>query len=337
MTKKSLHRNFGGPKIVFFGGDFGMYIFKRLLDDGYQIEGIILNPKRTAKNFSKKVQFFKEYVYKTIQKISGVADQYISQTLILEEAIKHGIRVIQPYSLNQSVVDFIRNLTPDLIVVAGYTKILPEIILRVPKIGNINVHPSLLPQYRGPAPTFWQLLNGEKKSGITVHYLDKEIDTGDIILQRTIDIDDIDTNGTLFLKVMKFGADVIIDALKAIEKDNVSLIKQSSCNASYAPAYSKKDTRIEWSKTAVQINNLIRASNPWPGAYSKLNGIEITVWKAEIIDKHLSMRPGEIVDIGSDYIEIQAGKGIVRVKEDSVKSKSFFKRKSLLSVGAVFE
>lgn len=204
---------------------------------------------------------------------------------VKEYAIKNKILIYQPQKIkgNTDFIKKIEELNPDLICVVAYGKILPKEILNIPKFGVINVHPSLLPKYRGSAPIQWAILNGETTTGVTTMYLNEQMDAGDIILQETVKIDENETSGELWNKLSKTGAKLLINTLQKIEEGNIKAIKQSN-NFTIAPMLEKSMAKIDWqNKTAREIKNLVRGLNPIMGAYSILNDKKIKFWKVDVI------------------------------------------------------
>lgn len=188
-------------------------------------------------------------------------------------ALEKELPIYQPEKLrdNKEITDTIKQMNPDIICVVAYGKIIPKEILEIPKYGVINVHPSLLPQYRGPAPIQWAILNGDEKTGVTTMYLNEEMDAGDIILQKETEINENETSGELWDRLSKIGAKLLLDTLEQIEKENAPRKKQGD-KFTIAPMLDKKQSKIDWeNKTAKEIKNLVRGLNPIMGAYSMLN------------------------------------------------------------------
>lgn len=200
-------------------------------------------------------------------------------------AEKYNIPVYQPERIkNDEFCEFLETIDADLYVVVAYGQILSERILNIPKYGCINVHGSLLPQYRGAAPIQWSIINGDKKTGVTIMYMDKKCDTGDMILKEEIEITPDETYGSLHDKMAPVGAQALLKAVKLIEKGNVNVEKQNDDTATYAPMISKDMGHINWNKTALEIKNLIQGFNPIPGAYAVYNGENLKIWSCEISD-----------------------------------------------------
>ena len=253
---------------------------------------------------------------------------------VKEYAIEKGIKVYQPEKLreNKEIVDILKNINPDVICVVAYGKIIPKEILEIPKYGCINVHPSLLPKYRGSAPIQWAILNGDKETGVTTMYLDEGMDSGDIILQTKTIIGKDETSGELWDRLSKIGADLLVETLEKIENKTAPRIKQPK-EFTLAPMLEKSQAKIDWeNKTAEEIKNLVRGLNPIMGAYSVLNEKKIKFWKVdklsidEFINKYpefkeyeyrfLEIDPGTVLYIDKkEAIYIMAKEGIIKVLE----------------------
>lgn len=214
-------------------------------------------------------------------------------------AEENNIPVYQPARIkDDEFCDFLETIEADLFVVVAYGQILSERILNMPKYGCINVHGSLLPKYRGAAPIQWSVINGDTLTGVTIMYMDKECDTGDMIIKENIDITPDDTYETLHDKMAPVGADLLIKAIKLIENNGARAEKQDNSIATYAPMIKKDLGHIDWTKSAEEIRNLVRGLNPMPGAYTSYNGEIIKIWNCEVIDK-CNGTAGEITEIDS--------------------------------------
>lgn len=220
--------------------------------------------------------------------------QMLSAPPVKEFALKHGIDVFQPASLkNEESFEIIKKLNPDIIVVVAYGKILPEKIINFPKYGCINVHASLLPKYRGAAPIQWSIINGESKTGVTTMYMDKGLDTGDMLLKDETLIGENETSCELSKRLSSMGAKLIVKTLKALENGNLERTKQDDNLSSYASMLDKTICKIDFNKTALEVHNLVRGLNPWPVACTTLNGKNLKVYKTKII-KNIKGIPGEV-------------------------------------------
>ncbi|MBI5182332.1 MAG: methionyl-tRNA formyltransferase [Nitrospirae bacterium] len=230
-------------------------------------------------------------------------------------ALNSGIRVLQPERIkDEAFVNTLKEINPDVIVVAAYGKILPAKILHLPKYGCINVHASLLPRYRGAAPINWAIINGEKETGITIMQMDEGLDTGSILLQKGIEITKEDTAGTLSNKLSKMGAELLIEGLNAIEKGEIKPITQDNSKASYAPMLKKEDGQIDWTKGVEDIYNMVRGMDPWPGAFTYYKGEAWRMWKT-VVGNDRNGIPGMVISIDGGKIDVACGKGVISIIE----------------------
>jgi len=239
----------------------------------------------------------------------------LSPSPVKELALKYSLKVKTPEKIkDEAVINEIKNLAPDLIVVVAYGKLLPKELLAIPKYGAINVHASLLPKYRGAAPIQWAILNGEKETGITIMQLDAGLDTGDVLLQEKLPIDENDTAETLLMKLFKIGARLLIKATEEIQNGTIKSTRQKEAEASYARIIKKEDGLIDFSKSAEEINNQIRAMFPWPGAYIFLKGKRLKINQAAVLNEKEKHAPGEILEAGKKLI-IACGTNALEIKE----------------------
>ncbi|MDD4183773.1 MAG: methionyl-tRNA formyltransferase, partial [Candidatus Omnitrophica bacterium] len=206
------------------------------------------------------------------------------------------------------------SLSPDLFIIADYGKILPVSLLTIPKIASIGVHPSLLPAYRGPAPINWAILHGDKETGVTIFKMDEGLDTGDIILQKTIAISDNDNAGGLHDKLAYEGAKLLIESLNMIKKGNYKTISQDEAFSSFASKLQKEDGRIKWQEAATDIRNKIRAMSGWPSAYTFYKGKIIKITEAEVSPATGAAEASTIETIKKDGIYVSTGNGILKIK-----------------------
>lgn len=228
---------------------------------------------------------------------------------VKEIALDNNIEVYQPKTLkSQDILNIIRGISPDVIVVVAYGKILPKNILDVPKIGCVNVHGSLLPKYRGAAPIQWSIINGEQETGITTMFMDEGLDTGDILLKEITCINDNETSGDLYERLSKIGAKLLIKTLKGLEKGEIIRMKQGK-GESYAPPLNKSLAEINFNKTATEVHNLIRGLNPWPIAYTVIDGKNLKVYDSRIALNSINA-PGEVINISPFIIGCGGGTSI---------------------------
>ncbi len=235
--------------IVFFGTPlFAVPSLKALIQAGEEISAVVTQPDR--------------------KKGRG---HLLSQSPVKQLAVRNGINVLQPEKMNDAAfLNELSSIKPELIVVVAYGKILTEEILRLPALGCINAHASLLPKYRGAAPIAWAIINGEKKTGITTMLMDNGLDTGDILLQKELEISDEDTTETLSIRLSELGASLLLKTISRIRNGSLNPQRQSG-EATYAPIIKKEDGLVNWSKTAAELSNFVRGMHPWPGAYCYLN------------------------------------------------------------------
>lgn len=290
-------------KILFMGTpDFAQASLNALYDAKYDIVGVVTNPDKPKGRGMKLVS-----------------------SPVKEFAMQKGLKIYQPTKIknNEEIIEEIKKLNPDVICVVAYGKILPKEIIAIPRLGCINVHASLLPQYRGAAPIQWAVLNGDKKTGVTTMYMDEGMDTGDMILKQEVDIGEEETTGELWERLASIGANLLVETLKQIEKGIAPRQKQGE-DFSLAPMLNKEMAKINWSaKTAQEIKNLVRGLNPIMGAYTFLNGKKIKFWKVdvatedEIVVENLSfIRNGTVlVSDVRDGIFIKTKEGILKVLE----------------------
>ena len=280
-------------KIVFMGTpDFARDSLSAIYDAGHEIPAVVTVPDKPKGRGMKLIPCeVKEY------------------------AVEKNIKVYQPEKLreNKEIVDILKDINPDVICVVAYGKIIPKEILEIPKYGCVNVHPSLLPQYRGSAPIQWAILNGDKETGVTTMYLDEGMDSGDIILQTKTPIDKDETSGELWDRLSKIGAELLVETLEKIENKTAPRIKQPK-EFTLAPMLEKSQAKIDWeSKTAEEIKNLVRGLNPIMGAYAVLNQKKIKFWKVDklSIDEFINKYP-EFKEYEYRFLEIDPGTVLYR-------------------------
>lgn len=216
---------------------------------------------------------------------------------------------------NPSVIPWVRELEPDLFVLVFVTDFMPLEVINMASKGGINYHPSLLPRYRGGTAINWAVINGEKETGVTIHYIDDGVDNGDIILQERVTIEENDTVGTLYFnKLYPVGIRLIKEAVALIREGQAQKIPQEEKDASFQPVITEKDVIIDWNQLTQVIYNLIRGSNPSPGAEAVFRGESIKIWKSEISGEVKDSKPGEITNLveGSGF-EVTAGDGFLLI------------------------
>lgn len=235
---------------------------------------------------------------------------------VKETAMNLGYSVIQPSSVRTAEFsNCIEKHTPDFIVVVAFGHIIPKNILTIPKIATINVHASLLPKYRGPAPIQWAIINEEKKTGVTTMLMDEGLDTGDVLLSSELEIASHDTSGTLHDRLADLGADLLIQTLKAFETSDINPISQDHARATYAPMLKKNDGRMNWKLPAESLEALIRGMTPWPGAFTFHEKKRLKIFKAKTIVVDTEASPGTVIKSFPDELWISTGKGVLSIME----------------------
>ncbi len=312
-------------KILFMGTpDFSRESLDKLYNSGYEICGVVTTPDRPAGRGMKLVA-----------------------SPVKEYALEKGLRIFQPekISKNDEFKDAIRELEPDLVVVVSYGIILPKSFLKIPKLGCINVHPSMLPKYRGSAPIQWAILNGDSSTGVTIMYLDEGMDSGDIIKQKEVEIDPDETTGELWNRLSSIGADLLLECVNNIDKGIIERRPQPE-DYTLAPMLEKTMSKIDWNKSSIEIKNLIRGLNPIMGTYSLLNDKKIKIWRAQVLPlekEYIEKKTGTVLVADAKIgLYIKASDGIISVLEiqgENAKKMSIndFLRGNKIEIGEVFE
>jgi len=231
-------------------------------------------------------------------------------------ALQHGLTVVQPEDVKEeNFIQWLKTQNPDLIVVVAFGNILPPKILNIPSHGCINLHASSLPAYRGAAPINWVLINGEKKTGVTTILMNEWMDTGDILLQREIDIEQEDNALTLGQSLSTLGAKLLLETTSQLKKGVLVPTPQNHSEASYAPVLKKEDGRIYWKKDAQAIHSQIRGTLPWPGAFTNLENKILKIFMSQVIECKSQDTPGKISQINPEGIKVATGKGYLLLTE----------------------
>lgn len=230
--------------------------------------------------------------------------------------------VYQPGKINQEEpFECVKALSPDVIVVVAFGQILPKRILEYPRWGCINVHASILPKYRGSAPINWAITKGERITGVTTILMDEGLDTGDILMQRAIEILPEETAGELHDRLAHVGAETLIATLERWTRGEIEPHKQKDSEATLAPLLRKEDGLIDWGLPAEKIFNQIRGMDPWPGAYTYLAGKRLKVFRGYIIEKRSRKKPGTILDTSDEGISVSTGEGCLLITEVQLESR----------------
>lgn len=279
-------------KIIFMGTpEFAVPSLKALTDSRHEVICVICQPDKPSGRGKK-----------------------LTSPPVKELALKNSLRIEQPSDIKHNKFHkLIKDLSPDMICVVAYGKIIPENILEIPKYGCINVHASLLPKYRGAAPVNWAIINGEQITGVTTMMMDKGMDTGDILLQEETTINDSETSVELVGRLSKMGADLLIKTIEQIENNSIQPRKQDNRKASYAPIMKKELGLIDWKKEAVPIRNLIRGTQPWPGAYTMIDGKTLKIFRADISDAE--GKPGIILKSDDGILRVGTGSNALDISE----------------------
>lgn len=299
-------------KIIFMGTpDFAASALEKIVKAGHEITLVVTQPDK-PKGRSGELQ---------------VSD-------VKACALKHGFPVFQPERIKlPENVAYLKNYEADIYVVAAFGQILSQEILDIPKFGCVNIHASLLPKYRGAAPIQQAIIDGEKTTGVTIMQMAAGMDTGDILLQREIAIDDNETGGGLFDKLSELGAELIAEALPKIERGELTPVPQDEKLATKCGKLSKNMGKIDFNKSAVTIRNLVRGLNPWPSAYTRLDGKMLKIWSADAIDdknvKEIAgnvevlknVAPGTVSFVTKDAVGVATGKGTLVLKEVQLEGK----------------
>ena len=286
-------------RIVFMGTpDFAVPTLRRLHESPNTIVAVVTNPDRPKGRGRQKVP----------SPVKRAADRW-------------GYSVFQPTSGKDPWLrDKLEDLRPDLLVVIAYGQILPPSVLAIPRLGPINVHASLLPRYRGPAPIQWAIINGDRQTGVTTMWMAEGMDTGDLFLQQSVAIAPDETSESLHRKLAETGAELVIDTLDGLASGQLSATPQDESSVTYAPMLKKEDGHIDWTQSAKALDCLIRGVNPWPGAFTFLSHKRLKIFHAEPKDVQVQEKPGIVVDGFPGDLEVATGKGVLRLKELQLES-----------------
>ncbi|MGN0160927.1 MAG: methionyl-tRNA formyltransferase [Lachnospiraceae bacterium] len=247
----------------------------------------------------------------------------LSMPPVKELALQHGITVYQPVKArDEAFVQILKDLNPEVIVVVAFGQILPKSILDIPKYGCVNVHGSLLPEYRGAAPIQWAVIDGRKESGVTTMQMDVGIDTGDMLMQTICPLDAKETGGSLFDKLSIEGAKLLVKTLEGLEAGTVSRTPQDSERATHAGMLNKSLGNIDFTQNAAAIECLIRGLNPWPSAYTYLGGKMLKIWDADVVEGTFDgYEPGQVVSVSKEDFVVRCGENALSIKELQLEGK----------------
>ena len=300
-------------KIVFMGTpDFAAGALKAIIEAGHEVTLVVTQPDRAK----------------------GRSDKLIPSP-VKEVALEHNIPVFQPLKIKTpEAVAELRKYDADIFIVAAFGQIISQEILDMPRYGCVNIHASLLPKYRGASPIQRVILDGEKKTGVTIMQMDAGIDTGDMLYKVETEISDEDTFETLHDRLTGIGAEAIVEALPLIESGELVPEKQDDSQSCYAKLIKKEMGKIDFNKSAEEVSRLVRGMNPWPSAYTFLSGKQMKVWRVSVLpqtdDKAGKAVPGEIVELTKDGITVKCGEGSVKILELQLEGKKRMAAKDFL-------
>ncbi|MBR5046651.1 MAG: methionyl-tRNA formyltransferase [Eubacterium sp.] len=241
---------------------------------------------------------------------------------VKKTALSHNIPVFQPAKVrDESFLDILKDLDPDVIIVVAFGQILPETILTLPRYGCINVHASLLPRYRGAAPIQWAVIDGEKETGVTIMYMDKGLDTGDMIARAVVAIDEKETGESLHDKLAVLGGPLLLEVLDQLDKGIIIREKQDDSLSCYAGMLTKDMGRIDWNKDAASIERLVRGLNSWPSAYTFYKNKTLKIWSSDLAEGVEDAVCGEVVRVDQTSFTVQTGRDALRVLEVQLQGK----------------
>lgn len=293
-------------KIVYMGTpDFAVPPLAALVEAGYKVTAVVTQPDK-PKGRGKT----------------------LLPTPVKEEALKHGIPVYQPKKVREpEFIETLRELAPDIIVVAAFGQIIPKDILDMPEFGCVNIHASLLPKYRGAAPIQQAVINGDKEAGVTIMKMGTGLDTGDMISQAAISLDEEETGGSLFDRLAELGAKLLIKTLPSIfDRTAVYEPQPEESPTPYAGMITKQMGLLDFHKSADVLERLVRGMNPWPSAYTFLNGKTLKVWKASVKkivsdSEQALVEPGTVTSADKEGIHVVCGKDTLILKEVQLEGK----------------
>lgn len=279
--------------------DFAVPTLQTLVESKHDVVGVVTQPDK-PKGRSGKLQ----------------------SPPVKEAAMAAGILVYQPERVKEETfLATLRELQPDVIVVVAFGQILPPEILHLPKYGCMNVHASLLPKLRGAAPIQWSVIDGDRESGVTIMQMDEGLDTGDILLVEKYVLEPKETGGSLFEHLSMLGGPLILRALEQAEEGKLNPIPQENEKHTYAKMLNKSLGKMDFDKSAIELERLIRGLNPWPSAYTSLDGKMLKIWDADVVELESQKTPGEVVVVDKDSIVIQTGKGGLQINSLQLEGK----------------
>lgn len=296
-------------KIIFMGTpDFAVVPLESIYNAGHEIVLIVTQPDKARGRSGK-----------------------LTPSPVKAWALQHNIEVFQPEKIrDEQAIEYLSKIGCDIAVVAAFGQILPKAVLDMPIFGCINIHASLLPKYRGAAPIQWAILNGEKKSGVTIMQMGEGLDDGDILLKREITLDGTETGGSLFDDLAKLGGKAATEALELIEQGKITPVKQDEERATHVSMISKKQGLIDFDKPAEVIERYVRGLNPWPSAYTFLKGKTLKIWKSHVVPyeelanediKLGNYKSGQVCHLSKKCVYVATGDGVLSIDEIQLEGK----------------
>ena len=280
-------------KIIFAGTpEFAVDYLSALLESPHEICAVLTQPDKPAGR-----------------------GQHLTKSSVKKLALAHNLPIHQPTTLkDETIQNTLNALNADVFIDVAYGLLVPPIILNMFRFGCINVHPSLLPRFRGASPIQSAILEGDQETGITIMQMDEGLDTGSILLQEKYPISENETASDLQKRLSKLGIKILIQALDQLERGKIHPKKQEEDQASYSKKIQKSDAKIDWEKTAVQIHREIRAFNPCPISYTEIDDQIIRIWQATPLDHDANEKPGKIINLSSEGLDVATGDGILRIQ-----------------------
>lgn len=296
-------------KIIFMGTpDFAVVPLEEIYKAGHEIVLIVTQPDKPRGRSGK-----------------------LAPSPVKSWALEHDIEVFQPKKIrDEESVDYLSKIECDIAVVAAFGQILPKSILDMPRYGCINVHASLLPKYRGAAPIQWAILNGEKKSGVTIMQMGEGLDDGDMLLTREVMLDGTETGGSLFDDLALLGGKAVVEALELIEQGSITPVKQDESVATHVSMINKELGRINWSDAAEKIERYVRGLNPWPSAYSSFKGKNLKIWRSHVVSSDEldsngvnvpDYKDGQVCFVNKKCVFVATGDGVLSLDEIQLEGK----------------
>lgn len=279
------------PRVVFMGSPEFAVPTMEALNEAFNLVGVITQPDKPTGRGRK-----------------------LMPNPVKNQAIKRDIPFVQPDNLSDDIVRTkIIEWAPDVIVVVAYGKILPQWLLEFPQMGCVNVHASILPRHRGASPISTAIAQGDKTTGVTTMMMDNGLDTGDVLLQVHVEIDEHETTDSLSEKLMELGADLVVQTILKLVEKSITRVTQDSSKATSTRLLKKSDGKIDWNLSAIEIDRLIRAMNPWPIAFFDLGGESIKVWESEAVSgEGLS---GQVIDVNKNGLTVGTRTGLIVLRQ----------------------